>query len=96
MDKEILLSHIDKLHTTKMGLDRIKRNLRLDIDDVVSFCKDKVLDEKCHIYKQGKNYYVEINNIRLTINSHSYTIITAHKMKKSDVSKNKLSTYFSR
>ena len=27
MNKEILLSNIDKVHTTEMGIDRIKRNL---------------------------------------------------------------------
>ncbi|WP_425438332.1 DUF3781 domain-containing protein [Methanobrevibacter woesei] len=28
---------------------------------------------------KGKNYYVQIDNIELTINKTSYTIITAHK-----------------
>lgn len=79
MDKDILLSHIDKLHTTTMGIDRIKRNLQLDTHDVVSYCKDKVLNEKSDVYRQGKNYYVEVDHIKITINAHSYTIITAHK-----------------
>lgn len=26
-DKKILLDNIDKIHTTEMGIDRIKRNL---------------------------------------------------------------------
>lgn len=26
-DKKILLDNIDKVHTTEMGIDRIKRNL---------------------------------------------------------------------
>lgn len=30
MDKEILLSNIDKMHTTEMGIGRIKRNLKLE------------------------------------------------------------------
>ena len=38
-----------------------------------------LLDKKCNIYKQGKNWYCEIDNIKITINSYSYTIITAHK-----------------
>lgn len=80
-DKQILLSHIDKVHTTKMGIDRIKKNLKLDVDDVVKYCKDKVLDQNCNIYKQGKNWYCEIDNIKITINSYSYTIITAHLLK---------------
>ncbi len=33
------------------------------------------------IYKQGKNWYCEIENIKITINSYSYTIITAHIIK---------------
>lgn len=57
MNKEILLSNIGKIHTTKMGTDRIKRNLKLDTNDVVNYCKNKVLDKDCNIYKQGKNWY---------------------------------------
>ena len=33
-DKRLLLDHIDEIHTTEMGLDRIKRNLKLDTMDV--------------------------------------------------------------
>lgn len=79
-DKKILLENTDKIHTTEMGADRIRRNLKLDTDDVVTYCKNKVLDENCHIYRQGKNWYCEIDNSRITINAYSYTIITAHSM----------------
>lgn len=79
-DKQILLNNIDKIHTTKMGIDRIKNNLKID-NDVVEYCKKKVLDKNCNIYKQGKNWYCEIDNIKITINSYSYTIITAHGSK---------------
>ncbi len=78
MNKEILLSNIDKIHTTKLGIERIKRNLKLDIDDVVLYCKNKILDKNCEIIKQGKNWYCFIDNIKITINSYSYTIITVH------------------
>lgn len=78
MDKEILLTNIDKVHTTKLGIERIKKNLNLDTSDVVEYCKNKVLDKKCNIYKQGKNWYCEIDNIKITINAYSYTIITVH------------------
>lgn len=81
MDKEILLLNIDKVHTTKMGNDRIKKNLKLNTNDIVEYCKNKVLDENCNIYKQGKNWYCQIDNIKITINSYSYTIITAHSIK---------------
>lgn len=81
MDKEVLLSNIDKVHTTKMGIDRVKKNLKIDTNDVVEYCKNKVLDKNCNIYKQGKNWYCEIDNIKITINSYSYTIITAHAIR---------------
>lgn len=69
MDKEILLSNIDKVHTTEMGIGRIKRNLKLETNDVVEYCKNKILDKDCNIYKQGKNWYCEIDHIKITINS---------------------------
>jgi len=78
MNKDILLSNIDKIHTTELGVLRIKKNLKLDTDDVVEYCKEKVLDKNCKIYKQGKNWYCEIDNMKITINSYNYTIITAH------------------
>lgn len=73
-----LLNNINKIHTTKMGIERIRKNLRLNNIDVVSYCKERILDKNCIIYKKGKNYYCEIDNIKITINSFSYTIITAH------------------
>ena len=78
MNKEILLSNIDKIHTTKLGIDRIKKNLKLDTDNPIDYCKNKLLDKNCNIYKQGENWYCEIDNIKITINSYTYTIITAH------------------
>lgn len=80
-DKQILLDNISKVHTTEMGIDRIKKNLKLNTNDVVEFCKNKILDKNCNIYKQGENWYCEINNIKITIDSYSYTIITAHLIK---------------
>lgn len=84
MNKEILLSNINNIHTTEMGKDRIIKNLNLSINDVVKYCKNKILDKNCIIYKQGKNWYCEIDNIIITINSYSYTIITAHLIKESN------------
>ena len=72
-----LIQNINKVHTTEMGVQRLKRNLNINTD-VVKYCKNKILDKNCNIYKIGKNYYCEIDNIKITINSYSYTIITAH------------------
>lgn len=30
-----LIENIDKLHTTEMGIERIKRNLQIETDDIV-------------------------------------------------------------
>lgn len=81
--KNELLNIIDKLHTTKLGVERIKRNLNLENCDVIKFCSRLIANKYANIYKNGKNYYVEIDDIIITINSYSYTIITAHKTKQS-------------
>lgn len=74
----LLIENIDRLHTTVMGVDRIQRNLKLDTDDVVGYCKNLILNPQCHIYRRGKNWYCEIGNIKITVNTSSYTIITAY------------------
>ena len=73
-----LINNINKIHTTKLGIERIKNNLKLNTNNVVEYCKEKILNKKTKITKKGKNYYCEIENIIITINSYSYTIITAH------------------
>ena len=73
-----LLNNIDKIYTTKMGIDRIKKNLKLNNIDVIKYCKQIINNKDCNIYKKGKNWYCKLNNIEITINSYSYTIITAH------------------
>lgn len=80
-DCGLLIDNIDRIHTTQMGIDRIRKNLKLNTDDVVGYCKDLIMNRNCHIYQQGKNWYCEIDNVRITVNSYSYTIITAHTMK---------------
>ncbi len=76
-----LLFNIDKLHTTELGIKRIKKNLLIN-SDVVLFCQKKILDKQCEIYQKGKNWYCIVDNIIITINAYSYTIITAHILKR--------------
>lgn len=78
MHKETLIENIDKIHTTEMGVGRIQRNLGID-DEPVSYCISKLKKEDSKVKKEGKNYYVEIDGCIITINSSSFTIITAHK-----------------
>ncbi len=77
----ILIENIDKLHTTELGLERIKKNLQLETDDVVKWCKSKILKKDALIERKGKNYYISIDSSKITVNANSYTIITAHKTK---------------
>ncbi|WP_455538684.1 DUF3781 domain-containing protein [Terrisporobacter sp.] len=81
-NSKILLENLDKIHTTDMGAKRIRKNLNSNVDDVVSWCKDKIKDKDSLIYRQGKNWYVKILDYKITVNASSYTIITAHKIKK--------------
>ena len=74
--------NIDRIHTTEMGVDRIRRNLGLGDIDVVAWCKSRILDKNADITRQGKNWYVRIDGCVITVNASSYTIITAHKEKK--------------
>ncbi len=73
-----LVQNAEKLHTTELGAVRIKRNLSLVTDDVVGWCRERILDSNAVIERRGKNYYVRYDNVEITVNAHSYTIITAH------------------
>lgn len=78
---DFLLSNLEKLHTTEMGIARIKKNLSINVNDVVNYCKEQIEKPGTIIYRKGKNYYASVDNCTITINAHSYTIITAHIIK---------------
>lgn len=77
-----LLNNLDKVHTTELGVVRIKRNLSLDTDNVVEWCKDKIKSSNANITRNGKNWYVNADDCIITVNAYSYTIITAHREKR--------------
>lgn len=77
-----LIENLDKLHTTELGVERIKRNLSLDTDDLIGWCKGKINSADAVITRKGKNWYVHVEHYILTVNAYSYTVITAHKEKK--------------
>jgi Fructose-2,6-bisphosphatase len=79
MNNDLLLN-LDKLHTTELGIMRIKRNLSLE-EDVISWCKRIIENPISEIVRKGKNWYITFENYVITVNAHSYTIITAHKEK---------------
>jgi len=74
-----LTLNINKIHTTKLGIGRIKQNLGLETDEVVEWCKQKIMQAD-EIMKKGKNWYVYSADSVMTINANSFTIITAHKI----------------
>lgn len=80
-DAGILLQNSDKLHTTDLGIGRIRRNLQLDVTDIVDWCRKKINDPKSKITQRGKNWYITLENCEITVNARSYTIITAHRNK---------------
>lgn len=76
-----LLANIDKIHTTELGIVRIKKNLAIETDDVVNWSKHQI-QHADSIFRRGKNWYVYFGNAIITVNANSYTIITAHKNRK--------------
>lgn len=74
-----LIANIAQLHTTPLGAERIQRNLSLTTEDVVAWCAEIILHPQTTITRRGKNWYALAGNTEITINAHSYTIITAHK-----------------
>lgn len=76
-----LLDNLDKLHTTELGVVRIKRNLALETDDVVGWCRERIASDSAVITRNGKNWYINIDACIITVNAYSFTIITAHREK---------------
>ncbi|KZX11315.1 DUF3781 domain-containing protein [Methanobrevibacter oralis] len=83
--KNELLENVDKIHTTKLGIEGVKKNLGINCNNVVEYCIDLIEDNNSLITQKGKNYYVEIDNKIITVNKSSFTIITAHKIKKIEI-----------
>lgn len=79
-NQEILIGNLPKLHTTVLGIERIKRNLSLNEQDVVGWCREKIGDPASRISRRGKNWYIDAGDCVITVNAYSYTIITAHKI----------------
>lgn len=76
-----LLKNLDRLRTTQLGAVRIRKNMSLNADDVVDWCKTIIRSANATFTRKGKNWYVQVDNCVLTVNAHSYTIITAHREK---------------
>lgn len=72
---------IDKLHTTKLGEERIRKNLNLSENTgPVEYLKG-LIRAGGEISRVGKNFYFSAESVLITINAGSSTIITAHRKK---------------
>ena len=76
-----LLENLGTLHTTELGVIRTKKNLSLNVENVIEWCKEKISLSNAEITRKGKNWYITIDNCIITVNAYSYTVITAHKVK---------------
>ncbi len=80
MDGRELLAALGRLHTTRLGAERIRNNMALDEgDDPVAWCTDRILSRDIAITRKGKNWYVSASDCVITVNAHSLTVITAHR-----------------
>lgn len=79
--KEELLGRLAEIHTTELGAGRIKRNLSLNTDDPVEWCREIILRPDSKVERRGKNWYIRAEGCVITVNAYSCKIITAHKEK---------------
>ena len=52
--ENLLIKNMDKIHTTTLGIIKVKKNLELETDDVIKWCKNKTKNAD-KILKIGKN-----------------------------------------
>ena len=81
--KQMLLRHIDEIHTTELGEQRIKRNIGLYATEIIPEIEDALTfhSKFTVVRRRGKNFYVRYRDIQYTINASSYTVITAKVIK---------------
>lgn len=74
---------MDNLHTTVMGAERVRHNIGLPNNlDIIDWAKDLIQSApKSSVIRQGKNWYITHDGCILTVNGHSFTLITAHRIK---------------
>ena len=79
--KNELLENLGRLHTTELGVIRIKKNLSLNVENLIDWCKEKTSLSNAESTRKGKNWSRTNDNCIITVNAYSYTVITAHKVK---------------
>ena len=88
MNETLRIEIAEKFRNTTLGFSRIKRNLDIlhfSDAETESYLKKILLSKPLEdIEAKGKNYYFKYfeSNAILTVNSHSFTIITAKQIVK--------------
>ncbi len=88
MNESLKISIAKKFRNTPMGFLRIKRNLdilKFSDSETETYLRKTILSTPLEeIETRGKNHYFKCfkNNAILTVNSHTFTIITAKKINK--------------
>jgi hypothetical protein len=91
MKETLKNSIVNQFRNASLGFVRIKRNLELihlTDEETESYLRKIILSTPLEdIETKGKNYYFKsvINNAILTVNSYTFTIITAKKIVKSKI-----------
>ena len=80
-DQNELLLNLHRLHTTELGIERIRTNLCIQTEDVIGWCREKIRDTGSSVTRRGKNWYISSGDCIITVNANSFTVITAHKRK---------------
>lgn len=51
-NKKDLIENLDKIHTTKLGIERVRKNLKIDDIDIIKFIVEKINLENSEVKKR--------------------------------------------
>lgn len=77
--KEEFLANLNKLHLSYEGFRRITKNLDLSDNLVIDYCRNKIKDQNCNIYRVDSKWYCEIDDMKIIVNVYSYEILSVKK-----------------
>lgn len=79
---EGFLRRVPNLKSNYLTDDKIRNFIGLDIPDVVEWCKERILMPEANIERRGKNWYITVDDVVITVNANLLTLQTAHPLKK--------------
>lgn len=76
------LRRVPSLKSNYMTNDKVRKFLGIYIPDVEEWCKERILMPDAHIERRGKNWYVTVDDVIITVNANLLTLQTVHPLKK--------------